>query len=386
MSQLLFLAVLALTGCKKDAGDSADPGQKPSPPVVPQGAWQQTSTFGGKSGPDGLLQVEIEVDATHTALMVTGSSADYLGVEQVLDPDGNVVLHWSDWWYSDESLTDALFGYTGTLAFNWPVREADGPLTPGTWTVELFTSNAQGGYKNSRVDGVSWLKADDDLTTGSVPVHIVYAKGQDKPAISGPIEEAVEEWVRIWGQRGLTLEPTYHTSELNKNLGFAYSDFGSEDVKAFVAGLPPGELVLIVGETIDGDDSTFGLAGGIPGPLEATPFTWVLIGWLTNAGIDGAFSAEEIRIMGETMAHEVGHFSGLYHPIDFDNGFYNAIAWDALTDTERCVEWQECEAAMADNLMYPYPVCDYYGDGGCTPANFVTNEQAGVWHRYLGVK
>ncbi len=147
------------------------------------------------------------------------------------------------------------------------------------------------------------------------------------------------------------------------------------------ATLPPGELVLVVGDTLAGDAETFGLAGGIPGPLEATTFTWVLVGWLTHAGPDGDFSDEEIRQMGETMAHEIGHFQGLYHPVECP---YDCIdAWDALPDTPDCVGWQECEAELASNVMYPYPVCDF---DSCLPAGDVTEDQGGVIHRYLGVK
>lgn len=373
------LWLLALVACKKDPEPSPTGG---TTPPAPPDAWQETATFAGKTGGDGLLQVEVEVAEGVDAFLVSATSpTDFAGLERVIDPNGDVVLHWEDWWTSPNSLTDAFFGWSSTMAFNWPVREEDGPLTPGTWIVELYTAKANGTYVASKLSGTVFSKDDADLGAGSVPVHIVYARDQDTPEVVAAVETAVERWRSIWAARGLTLDETYHTSDLAKDLAFAFTVQGSDDVAALAATLPAGELVLVVGETIDGDAYTYGVAGGIPGTLEPSPYTWVLVGWLTHAGVNGRVNAEEARVMGETMAHEIGHYTGLYHPVECsdDCGEY----WDALADTPECVGMDACEADMADNLMYPYTVCSY---DGCVPAEVITPDQSGVIHRYLGVK
>lgn len=372
------LVALALVACKKDPEPAPTGGI--TPPEPPD-AWQETATFAGKTGGDGILEIEVEVAEGVDAFLVSATSpTDFAGLERVFDPDGNLVLNWEDWWDSPNSLTDAFFGWSATVAFNWPVREEDGPLTPGTWIVELYTAKANGAYVGSKLSGTVFTKDDADLTSGEVPVHIVYARGQDTAEVKGAVEGAVERWREIWATRGLTLAETYHTSDLAKDLAFAYTVQGSDEVAALAATLPAGELVLVIGETIDNDEYTYGLAGGIPGTLEPSAFTWVLVGWLTHAGVNAQFNAEETRIMGETMAHEIGHYTGLYHPVEcsYDCDPY----WDALADTPECVGWEQCELDMSDNLMFPYTVCSY---DGCVPAGVITPDQSGVVHRYLGV-
>ena len=48
-----------------------------------------------------------------------------------MNPDGDVVLDWSDWWSTDESLSEALLGYNTTQAFNWPIRDVDHSMSGG---------------------------------------------------------------------------------------------------------------------------------------------------------------------------------------------------------------------------------------------------------------
>ena len=86
-------------------------------------------------------------------------------------------------------------------------------------------------------------------------------------------------------------------------------------------------------------------------------------------------------MFGETLAHEIGHYSGLFHPVECD--YDCTLEWDALADTPECMGWRDCEAELGTNLMFPYPVCDFYG---CTPAGDLSAAQVGVWQRYTGTK
>jgi hypothetical protein len=377
-----LLLVPLLSGCKdKDPVDATDTSL---PVVVP---WHTVGEFSEKPGSDGLLDVLIEVAPGQPSFMVSATAkSEYVGVERVLDPSGTVVLHWEDWWYSDLSLTEAIWGYSQTTSFNWPIREVDGDLTPGTWTVELFAANGAGNYVDDKLSGTTWLKDDDNLSKGVIPVHIIYAKGTASGTVKKAVNQALDRWREIWEARGLTLEETIHEdSDIDPDFNFIATSYytGSTEIEAYTATLPPGELAVFVGDTIAGDSTeTYGIAGGIPGSLDATPMSWVVISWLAHASVDGAFDDEEIRIMGETMAHEVGHYSGLFHPVECP--YECSAEWDALDDTLNCGDYYECADVLGSNVMFPFTVCPNWNS--CTPAGDITDDQAGVWHRYTGTR
>jgi hypothetical protein len=73
-----------------------------------------------------------------------------------------------------------------------------------------------------------------------------------------------------------------------------------------------------------------------------------VVGWLANAGGDGTFSDGDIALYGEVLAHEVGHFVGLCHPVERGYDY-----WDALDDTPECRSVSSCESILGMNLMFP---------------------------------
>ncbi len=339
-----------------------------------------TETFKDTSNNAGLLKVKVDVDADTTGLLITGESDQHVSLERILDPDGNPVLKWDDWYYTPYSLTYAIFGFNTATAANWPIRAEDGPLRKGAWVFELATLDSSGYYAPStKMDITVQRKKDADFSRGDVKVQITWADGvdEDQDIVDG-VALAVEHWRTVWADAGLTLVESYASSDLDPSLGFA--DSGSEDLIPVAELKPPEALLMVIGEDINGKTGTFGIAGGIPGSVAPTRMTYVVISWLAHAGANGTVDDGEAALMGETMAHEAGHFTGLFHPVEF-----GLSAWDALADTDDCVDYVDCEIAIGHNNMYPYPICDYYGDGGCEPQNEYTPDQAGVMNRYTPV-
>lgn len=355
---------------------TGSPGLTPTPTDgVPE--MLAAETYEDTTNNGGIVKVKVEVSDPTTAFMVTGQSKKKVSLERILDPNKQVVLDWQDWWNSDESLTNAIYGFDKTTAVNWPIRSQDGPLAPGVWTVELSTLENSGNYApNSDITLTVHTKADDDLTRATARVAILWADGMDgKTKVVSAVERAVERWREVWALYGLTLEESYHPSALDPNLTFTYT--GSDTVAEATAGLPAGTLVLVVGEAVLDEFSTFGVSAGIPGTLTSSPMTFVVLAWTSHAGANGTFDDDEIRLMGETMAHEVGHYTGLFHPVEWDYNF-----WDALEDTPSCTSWQTCDSALGANLMYPYPICDF---NSCAPQDQLTEDQRAVAHRYTGM-
>ncbi|NOY27732.1 MAG: hypothetical protein GXP62_17860 [Oligoflexia bacterium] len=355
------------TGTGSGTGTDSGTGE---PGMLSRDNYQATSDA------NGYLEIPVEVGADTSAFMVTIESEKYPTLESLTDPSGNEVLYWKDWYSSTESLTSAFFLQGNTMAFNWPVREVDGPLEPGTWTVKASTISRMGSYSgNTDVEVTVMTKADPDLTTSQVHVQIVWAQDVDQDAdVVAAVEAAVERWREIWGNYGVELVESYSTSDLDPSLPFAST--GSSEVQTNAERFDGQTLVLIVGETIGNDNSLFGIAGGIPGSIEPNNYTYVTLSWLAHAGSNGNFSDNEIRLMGETAAHECGHFLGLFHPVESSYNY-----WDALDDTSQCSTWQACENRLGSNLMFPYPIC---GFTSCDPQGDLTPQQEGVWQRYIG--
>jgi hypothetical protein len=193
----------------------------------------------------------------------------------------------------------------------------------------------------------------------------------DDEHVRTSIEAAVEHWRAIWAPYGLTLSERYTTSAISPHLDFPSSE--NEALIAASATSEPGEITMLVGEDIDQGTAWLGMAGGIPGALVEGPRTGVIVGWLAGAGTNAEFSQAEIEILAGTMAHEIGHFQGLIHPVEtaYDG-------WDALDDTPECRNRNACEEELGNNLMFPYTV------SGIGAQEDLTSQQNGVIQRYVG--
>jgi hypothetical protein len=325
---------------------------------------------------DGQGQARIEVDRKTRSFLLDATADEPVQVLRVLDPDGEVILNSEDWTDSDTKLTLAVWSMADQLSLNWPVRVADGELDHGEWTVELEMIAFSGLPIEDEIELTVYRNNDTDLSDGTVKVRIVFAEGVDQEeGVREAYEEATVELEDIWSKVGLNLEVSFETSDLDPDLPYPK---GGDDVIATTSAEGSGdEILMLVGESIEGESSDlYGAAGGIPGALTATRRSAISLSWLTSAGVDGVFNGDDVRLLGETMAHELGHYMGLFHPVEvtFDS-------WDALDDTPECSTQQTCENKLSENLMYPYTDC---GIVSCEAMGDITDEQAGVLQRYTG--
>jgi len=361
MARFSLLSLTVLLGCHGSADD---------------GLTTWTDQFSSDS--NGMLEVDIDVERGTESFLVTSESGALLAVEYIYDQSGDIVLDWEEEYSSANSLTGAIWAEAADNVVNWPAHPDDA-LSPGTWTVVLSTLTDDGAYYagNQDVDVTVQTKGDRDLTSGTIRATVAYAEGVNNNAeVVSAVEQAVARWDEIWASYGLQLEVSYTNTGVSADLAFPD---GSDDALLSISNNGSDDDVLVlIGESIDGDSySYYGVSGGIPGTLVATRRAGVIASWLANAGTDGSFSDGDIRLFGETLAHEVGHYIGLFHPVESE---YNA--WDALSDTSDCSSANACENELGNNLMFPYPIC--YANGGCDPQDQLSDQQVGITQLYTG--
>ncbi len=259
-----------------------------------------------------------------------------------------------------------------------PRRAADPPLAPGKYTLEFGVVDSSESYVSQPVFLDVLLKPDADFGEGELKVKIVYTGGlEDDEGLRAAVDAAKDHWEDLYAQIGIDVD----FEEL------AYGDVGDVEPPAFgdeavysdiSASTPLRSVNVVIAPSIVSYDEIFGIAGDIPGPLISTGRSAVLISADLSAGPNGVFSAEEERLLAETMAHEVGHYLGLFHPVET-----TWETWDVLDDTPSCNDEFECVEELGDNLMFPFPVCAGFS---CVPQGVITDEQSGVMHRYVGVE
>jgi hypothetical protein len=208
-------------------------------------------------------------------------------------------------------------------------------------------------------------------------VVLVWAAGLDQDAaLVTATEAAVEHWREVWGAAGVEVAVRYATSALDPALPLP-SAMSGDVVLAASQLAEPGEIALVIGDTVGAvDGGLYGVAGRVPSAPLPSELSAIFVGWVNNAGGDGVFSDDDVRLYGEVLAHEVGHFVGLCHPV---SGTFDY--WDALGDTPKCSTEAACESQLGQNLMYPVSICD---GGVCVSTTQLTGEQRGVMHRYTG--
>lgn len=346
--------------------------------ILEDGITTEHST--ANSDVNGVVTVQLDVADNADSFLLTAEAGALLAVESVQDPDGEEVFYWEDWYGISESLTYAVYPEAQDMVFNWPVRESDAGLRGGVWTVYLGAYEASGGYYTP-VSGVTTdltvqQKVDADLGRGELAVQIVYAEGvADDPAVVAATEAAVERWEEVWAPYDIFLAVSYvEDGGVSADMAFPGEDAVLDEASALS---DDEDVTVVIGETIDGGLDYYGVAGSVPGALVRTERSGVVVSWLANAGGDGDFSDDDIRLYGETLAHEVGHYVGLFHPVETTWDM-----WDALGDTEDCGTQNACEADLGDNNMFPYPICSWTS---CTPQDLLSDDQIGVTQRYTGL-
>ena len=238
---------------------------------------------------------------------------------------------------------------------------------------------------------------DSNLSSGSLQINIfrVGATGASSEVASA-IDQAIEVMQGIYSsQAGINVSVSTFEIPGPENLPNPIT--GDPFYRSASAAAPaPAVNIFVASDVAVGSDSgtVLGVAGGLPAPTIPSSRSATAVSILAAAGADGTFNAQEIRLMGETFAHEVGHYLGLFHPVEL--GVFLVSDSDVLPDTPECFTFIDCVAnpVLVKNVMFPMPVPQEVADilneilnlletGGTVPQDTLTPEQAAVMNRNI---
>jgi len=380
MRRALWTALLCGScGASNDLDQDEDSG-------LPRCSTLRSETITVVTDDEGGFEVSVDVRPGEHSFQLTMSDPEldtYPFVVSMDAPNGTTVVEWESWYEDERMLSSGLLptGYVGV--FDWPVREQDGPLTGGSWTVRgMAVSDWNGQPRDDQtLELTTYVKGGGRLADGCLDVRVILVDDTpDDAHVLESIQIAVSQMVDIFADQGIALDIVYEETQLGDDLPSPGE--GSQEYAEMHALGEEHELVMVVGEWLENSDQgVLGESGGAPGTLVNSPHSVVAISWLMQSGASGKFNDEEISYLSETMAHELGHYLGLHHPVNFDsNG--DAEWLDGIDDTPTCPDFDSCFIQLGENLMFPYSLCAY--TNSCEHQDDVTEDQRGVLLRYTG--
>ncbi len=321
-----------------------------------------------------LRAVDRNPDAVDTTsfqvVIVTDDSEVLLRTVSLFAPDGDEVV---------ETPTDASTAAT-TLAVSannevnsltYPARGADPNLTEGDYIQNVTFSEAGAA---ASFQGNVVAKRDPDLNGGTLRINFFLVGSEVQTGSERTAIDTARVLLRaIYAQAGLSLSESVF--EVTSDSGVVpYPVTGSTFYFTEItrAGVPQYSLNVFIGSEISRNsdtsngaeilDGVVGVAAGIPGPSIPTSKSAVAVSLLAHdANGDGSYNDAETQLLGETLAHEGGHYLGLFHPVEIagidSNGDFVFTYQDPLADTPVCSFEAEClDNGTALLNMFPTPL------------------------------
>ena len=305
-------------------------------------------------GSSNAQNVSVTVPSGAVSFSFIGTSQDtqaYVNPVKVTAPNGQVVFDARDPLKSDLKTVAYLPGLYALQFPNAPRLN----LIPGQYEILL----AANPITTVKVDAL--IKRQNGVAQGaSLPLVFLFTRQRYVNAQTAPSDarfrEALSVFTEIYLAAGIQIGPVSYV-DLQGADAEALAVPDDEQLNELFAKANDSEstglhFLMVDHFNFTGGGTVLGVSGGIPGP-PAHP-------GLAKRGVAVALAYPQLGgvKLGGTMAHEAGHYLGLYH-----TGERDGLSFDPLIDTPECnltadldgdriVSNAECQGRGNDNLMF----------------------------------
>lgn len=311
----------------------------------------------GISPTDGRVTIDYDIAPTTTSYLITPLALDgqrLMPTRIQLPNSSNISFRGSN---NFQTATAMLFGFLNPI-LTPAIEEFASQLQAGRHTLELTTSS----------DEICYYLLEESSPGTKIDLNI-YLVGMGKTAAQASVDPdmqaVVAQFGAIYSQAGIEVGAV-RFQDVTGSDARAYQILRSEsDLSELVSlsQLPAGgytealsvNVFFVRSMQLDGVGDAIGVSQGLPGAagLHGTPssgvvFTSEYIGQLFQ-DYDGAI-IDGNEFTGLIMAHEVGHYLGLFHTSEqYGQGF------DPIRDTPECRSRRDFPDNCPDinNLMFP---------------------------------
>ena len=197
------------------------------------------------------------------------------------------------------------------------------------------------------------------LRTGSTPSSTTISI---QPYITGTtwsasdISAALTVMSNIYSTNGITLTIKDTITISESQYSTISSSFSNSTTSALISqGSTDTVNLFFVEDQSSGESAAYGVSGGLPGRIGIASSWNGVLNFLTAHATGTTLNTQ---LLGETAAHEMGHWLGLYHTSES-----TGTSFDPLSDTAECpisrdndsdgkVYPEECDGYGADNVMF----------------------------------
>tara|TARA_B100000945_G_scaffold320934_1_gene332840 strand:- start:2614 stop:3807 length:1194 start_codon:yes stop_codon:yes gene_type:complete len=290
---------------------------------------------------DGYLSGSFEVPSNGISFMLSTfmDNNSAVGFYSLTDPDGINILNSSSALYSYSSGSLGAYGFASVLV----PHTTNFSAKAGTWTFK--------NYNNDRVKLNVRTGSTPSTATFSVQAYITGTTWS-----SNDIESALSVMSNIFNTNGITLSLKETITISDGQYATISSSFTDSTTSALISqGSEDSVNLFFVEDQPSSETAILGVSSGIPGAMAIASSWNGVINYLSAHAIGSSLSSQ---LLGETAAHEMGHWLGLFHTTESTGD-----SFDPLSDTAQCplsldqdsddkVNAEECNGYGADNLMF----------------------------------